>query len=193
MFIGCSKLLNLPNILTISRILLIPVVFATMYYDCQYTRWFACVVFVIAALTDLLDGWVARSTNQVSSYGRLLDTIADKLLVSSTILMLAGSNRLSSLAMIPAVLILCREIMVSGLHSFVAKYNAELKVTSLAKWKTVVQMFALPILIVGNDDVTNINFAPLGEVLLWVAGFLTVITGYDYLKKVTNIIISNEK
>lgn len=183
---------NLPNVLTISRILLIPIVFATMYIDYPYIHWLACVVFVIAAVTDLLDGWVARSMNQVSSYGRLLDTIADKLLVTATILMLASTARISSIGMIPAVVIVCREIMVSGLHGFLAKYNIELKVTKLAKWKAVIQMIALPVLIVGNDEVTGIDFSGLGEVILWLAGVLTVITGYDYLEKVTTTIKKEE-
>ena len=186
-------MINAPNILTISRILLIPVVFATMYIDTAFIRWVACLIFVIAAVTDLLDGWLARSMNQVSTYGRLLDTIADKLLVVATILMLAATSRISSIGMIPAAIIVCREIMVSGLHSFLAKYNAELKVTTLAKWKAVSQMVALPILIVGNDKITNIDFTTIGEIVLWFSGFLTVITGYDYLKKVTTVIMENEK
>ncbi|MGD9639040.1 MAG: CDP-diacylglycerol--glycerol-3-phosphate 3-phosphatidyltransferase [Alphaproteobacteria bacterium] len=184
---------NLPNILTISRILLIPLVFSTMYIDYKYIHWIACFIFAVAALTDLLDGWIARSTNQVSSYGRLLDTIADKLLVAATILMLAATSRLSNLGLIPAVLIVCREIIVSGLHSFLAKYNTELKVTKLAKWKAVTQMIALPILIVGKDEITGFDFSHIGEIVLWFAGFLTVITGYDYLKKTTSVIMANEK
>jgi len=173
-------LFNLPNILTISRILVIPAVFATVYWENNIGNVTACVLFALAAITDFFDGYLARSMNKLSKFGRFLDPIADKLLVASVLLILAYSQRLSDYGLIPAVIIMCREILVSGLREFLAEINVGMPVTKLAKWKTTFQLIALPILLLGT---TGWEYFPyLGEAFLWLAAILTVITGYDYMK-----------
>lgn len=173
---------SLPNILTYSRILIIPLVIATFYVEGDTARWVACWLFVAAAITDFFDGYLARSRNQVSTLGRFLDPIADKLLVSAVLLMLAGFRRLSEAAFVPAVIILCREILVSGLREFLAELRVSVPVTRLAKWKTGLQLVALPVLLVGDAGPAFLPTRMLGEAFLWVAAALTLITGYDYFK-----------
>ncbi|MBF0560784.1 MAG: CDP-diacylglycerol--glycerol-3-phosphate 3-phosphatidyltransferase, partial [Alphaproteobacteria bacterium] len=134
------------------------------------------------ALTDFLDGYIARTRNQVSSLGRFLDPIADKLLVAAVLLMLAGFHRISSWAYLPAVVILCREILVSGLREFLAELRVSMPVSRLAKWKTALQLLALPVLLVGDAGPPGLHTRQLGEACLWVAAALTLITGYDYFK-----------
>jgi cardiolipin synthase len=174
--------LNLPNLLTVSRILVIPVVVATFYWDGVATRWIACVLFSLAGITDFFDGYLARRAKLVSRFGRFLDPIADKLLVASVILYLAGSGRLTLIEMLPALVILLREILVSGLREFLAELRVGLPVTRLAKYKTTAQMFALGFLIVGDLAPRWIPAHTIGNVLLWGAALLTIVTGYDYLK-----------
>ncbi|MEQ9447931.1 MAG: CDP-diacylglycerol--glycerol-3-phosphate 3-phosphatidyltransferase [Rhodospirillaceae bacterium] len=172
-------MLNLPNILTLSRIAIIPVVIATFFFDSNAMRWTAVSLFILAAVTDFFDGYLARRANQVSSLGRFLDPIADKLLVASILLMLVGFNRIEEWSYIPALVILLREILVSGLREFLAELHVSLPVTKLAKGKTTVQLVALGFLIVGTAAPLA---KPAGEFLLWIAALLTLITGYDYLK-----------
>jgi cardiolipin synthase len=177
--------LNLPNILTMSRIVIIPIVVATFFCDSVAMRWTACALFTLAGITDFFDGYLARRAKQVSRLGRFLDPIADKLLVVSVILMLAGFGRLTLYApfpaLIPALVILLREILVSGLREFLAELRVGLPVTKLAKFKTTAQMVALGFLLVG-DAASYVYAQEIGEVLLWGAAILTLITGYDYLK-----------
>ena len=175
-------LLNLPNLLTLSRVLVIPLVVATFFWDSVSMRWIACALFTLAGVTDFFDGYLARRANQVSRFGRFLDPIADKLLVASVLLMLAGFGRLSTLAYLPALVILLREILVSGLREFLAELRVGLPVTKLAKYKTTAQMVALGFLIVGTAAPTWIPANVIGEFLLWGAALLTLVTGYDYLK-----------
>ncbi len=172
-------MLNLPNILTLSRIAIIPIVLATFFFDSPAMRWTAVSLFTLAGITDFFDGYLARRANQVSRLGRFLDPIADKLLVASVLLMLVGFHRVEEWSYIPAIIILLREILVSGLREFLAELRVGLPVTKLAKGKTTVQMIALGFLIVGT---TLPLVKPIGEVLLWMAALLTLITGYDYLK-----------
>ncbi len=174
-------LTSLPNLLTLSRILAIPVVIATFYVAGDWARWFSCVLFTAAALTDWLDGHVARRWSQQSELGRFLDPIADKLLVSATLLMLTAFERLPAGALLPALVILCREILVSGLREYLAELRVGLPVSRLAKWKTAIQMTAIGFLIVGNAGPAFIPVEQIGAVLLWAAGLLTLVTGYDYL------------
>ena len=175
-------LTSLPNLLTLSRILAVPVVVVTFYMDGNGARWFSCALFTAAALTDWLDGHFARRWSQQSELGRVLDPIADKLLVAATLLMLTAFERLPEGALLPALVILCREILVSGLREYLAELRVGLPVSRLAKWKTAIQMTAIGFLIVGEAGPPRIPAEQIGGVLLWVAALLTLVTGYDYLR-----------
>jgi cardiolipin synthase len=175
-------LTNLPNLLTLSRILVIPVVIATFYVPGDYARWFACALFSAAAVTDWLDGHMARRWQQQSEIGRFLDPIADKLLVSATLFMLTTFGRLSAATVFPALVILCREILVSGLREYLAGLRVGVPVSRLAKWKTMIQMVAIGFLIVGDAGPGMLPVTGIGESLLWLAAVLTLVTGYDYLQ-----------
>jgi len=173
---------SLPNLLTLSRIVVIPLVIATFYVDGAAARWVACGLFVAAAVTDWFDGYLARSRNQVSAIGRFLDPIADKLLVSAVLFMLVADSRVSELSVLPALVILLRELLVSGLREFLAEVRIGMPVSRLAKWKTGFQLVALPVLLVGEDGPVWLPTQDIGEVLLWLAALLTLITGWDYLQ-----------
>jgi cardiolipin synthase len=173
---------TLPNLLTISRILAIPLIVGTFYFDGTTMRWVACGLFVAAAITDFFDGYFARRSNSVSSLGRFLDPIADKLLVSAVLLMLTAFDRVSQFSVLPAVVILLREILVSGLREFLAELRIGMPVSRLAKWKTAIQMTALPTLLVGNAAPTWLPAQTIGEILLWGAAVLTMVTGWDYMR-----------
>jgi CDP-diacylglycerol---glycerol-3-phosphate 3-phosphatidyltransferase len=174
-------LTSLPNLLTLSRILAIPLVIATFYVPGDFARWFAGAMFSTAAVTDWLDGHMARRWQQQSEIGRFLDPIADKLLVSATLFMLTAFDRLSAQAVLPALVILCREILVSGLREYLAGLRVGMPVSRLAKWKTVIQMVAIGVLLVGDAGPGFLPVAAIGETLLWIAALLTLVTGYDYL------------
>lgn len=176
------SLTSLPNLLTLSRILAVPVVIAMFYVAGDYARWFGCALFTAAALTDWLDGHMARRWSQQSEIGRFLDPIADKLLVAATLLMLAATGRLPTGALLPALVILCREILVSGLREYLAGLRVGLPVSRLAKWKTVLQMVAIGFLIVGDAGPAFLPVKDIGGLLLWIAAILTLVTGYDYLR-----------
>jgi cardiolipin synthase (CMP-forming) len=176
-------LLSLPNLLTLSRILAIPLVAASFYLSGDYARWFACALFSAAGFTDWLDGHMARRWEQQSELGRFLDPIADKLLVAATLFMLVAKGRLSTeWALLPALVILCREILVSGLREYLAALRVGLPVSRLAKWKTAIQMVAIGFLIVGDAGPVFLPVTGIGELLLWIAALLTLVTGYDYLR-----------
>ena len=175
-------LTSLPNLLTLSRILAIPIVVASFYISGDYARWFACALFSAAGVTDWLDGHMARRWSQQSELGRFLDPIADKLLVAATLFMLVATDRLAAGAFLPALVILCREILVSGLREYLAELRVGLPVSKLAKWKTGIQMVAIGVLIVGDAGPAVLPVAAIGEALLWVAALLTLVTGYDYLR-----------
>jgi len=179
-------LTSLPNVLTLSRIAAIPLVVATFYMEGPAPRWVACALFAAAAVTDWFDGHLARRRNQVSSLGRFLDPIADKLLVGAVLFMLAVFGRIGALGILPALVILLREILVSGLREFLAEVRVGMPVTRLAKWKTGLQMTALPVLLVGDaaPDLLQrlVPVRQAGEVCLWVAALLTLVTGWDYLR-----------
>lgn len=173
---------SLPNLLTLSRILAIPLIVATFYLDGNAARWVACVIFVIAAVTDFFDGYLARRSNSVSNLGRFLDPIADKLLVAAVLLMLTATRRLHDISVLPALVILLREILVSGLREFLAELRVGMPVSRLAKWKTALQMVALPLLLVGSAAPDWMQIQAIGEVCLWLAALLTLLTGWDYLQ-----------
>lgn len=170
---------QLPNILTISRILVIPVIVVLFFFPSHWANWLCGILFILAAITDYFDGYFARSMNQVSSFGRFLDPIADKLLVSSVLFMLVATRELQFLGVIPALIILCREIIVSGLREYLAEIRVGMPVTRLAKWKTGFQMTAIPVIVFSKEYVF---FEDAGVILLWIAAVLTMITGYDYLR-----------
>lgn len=173
---------NLPNILTLSRIVVIPLIFLSIYVQTFAWAMFAAILFVAASITDYLDGYLARAWNETSAFGRLLDPIADKLLVATAlVVILAKPDMYSwSLTVIPAFVILCREILVSGLREFLREVNVGLPVTKLAKWKTAFQMTALSMMLFKD---LWIGWSYLGEFLLWVAAVLTFITGYQYYQR----------
>ena len=175
-------MLNLPNLLTLSRIFIIPIVIGLFYWDGPTTRWVMVGLFTIACITDFFDGYLARRSNQVSSFGRFLDPIADKLLIAALLLMLVGFERMTVWTYPAAVIILMRELSVSGLREFLAQAQVSVPVTSLAKWKTTLQMITLGFLIVGRDAPNWIPAQMIGEIGLWLAAVLTLITGYDYFK-----------
>jgi cardiolipin synthase len=177
-----EMLTSLPNLLTLSRIVVIPVLVALFFVHGDVARWIACALFVVAAVTDYFDGHFARRWSQISAFGRFLDPIADKLLVSAVILMLVAVDGITGLVVLPALIILCREVLVSGLREFLASLNVGLPVSRLAKWKTMLQMVALGFLIVGDTGPDAVPVQMIGEVGLWVAALLTLVTGYDYLR-----------
>lgn len=182
---------NLPNLLTLSRIVVIPVIFMSLYINSFVWSMFVAVLFVFAAITDYFDGYLARCRNETSAFGRLLDPIADKLLVASALVVILGKPDMvwTPLSYIPVFIILCREILVSGLREFLREVNVGLPVTRLAKWKTGFQMTALSMMLFNGLWVWN----HIGEMLLWIAGALTFITGYQYFQKSLNYIKSLEK
>ena len=175
-------LTNLPNLLTASRIVVIPLLVAAFYLPLGYSQWIGCGLFVLAGITDWLDGHFARRWDQQSEIGRFLDPLADKLLVSAALFMLAASARISSWTILPALVILCREILVSGLREYLAGLRVRVPVSRLAKWKTAIQMTAIGVLLVGRAGPPPIPVQAIGEFLLWVAALLTLVTGYDYLQ-----------
>jgi cardiolipin synthase len=176
------RVLNLPNILTLSRIVIIPLVVATFFFDSPAMRWVAVVMFAAAGITDFFDGYLARRANQVSHLGRFLDPIADKLLVASVLLLIVAFHRVGPWSYLPALVILLREIMVSGLREFLAELRISVPVSKLAKAKTTVQMIALGFLIVGSASPVWIPAELIGEIGIWIAAGITLITGYDYMK-----------
>jgi len=173
---------SIPNLLTISRVAAIPLIVALFYVDGPEWQWLACALFSAAAITDYLDGYFARAWREQSAFGKFLDPVADKLLVASVILMLVAFDRISSLSVIPALVILCREILVSGLREFLAGLQVGLPVSRLAKWKTTIQMVALGFLIVGDSGPVWLPVQFIGDAGLWTAAILTLVTGWDYLK-----------
>jgi cardiolipin synthase len=175
-------LTTLPNLLTLSRIIVIPLVVGSFYLPGDDARWLACVLFSAAGVTDWLDGHFARRWAQHSELGRFLDPVADKLLVAATLFMLAATARISAAAILPALIILSRELLVSGLREYLAGLRIGLPVSRLAKWKTMIQMVAIGFLLVGDAGPVILPVEAIGEFLLWAAAALTLVTGYDYLR-----------
>ena len=174
---------SLPNLLTYGRILAIPALVAILFWPRDaWMRWIALAIYTLAAITDYLDGYIARAWSQQSAIGRMLDPIADKLLVAALLLMLVYTGQIQGWTLWAAIVILCREILVSGLREFLADLKVSVPVSRVAKWKTTAQLFALGFLIAGpaGDKVLPGN-TTLGIVLLWAAAGLTIYTGWDYL------------
>jgi cardiolipin synthase len=183
-----SRPLALPNLLTYARIAAVPVVAACLYWQALlggglWLRWVALAIFIAAGVTDILDGYFARAWQQQTSLGRMLDPIADKLLVAACLLMLAVDGTIAGWSLWAALIILCREILVSGLREYLAELRVSMPVTQLAKWKTIGQMVAVGFLLAGRAGDQIVPYVThVGLVLLWLSALLTLYTGWDYLR-----------
>jgi CDP-diacylglycerol--glycerol-3-phosphate 3-phosphatidyltransferase/cardiolipin synthase len=182
--------MKIPNILTIGRILIAPILIVTYYFFGELSDWLSCIIFVTAAFTDYLDGFFARLYKQQSKFGELLDPIADKVLVATALALLIMSQTIKGPHVIAAIIIITREILVSGLREFLAKAQIYIPVTNLSKGKTIIQMTAISILLAGNSgDKFLFDYGiELGICLLWMSAILTLWTGYAYLRKGIDLI-----
>jgi cardiolipin synthase (CMP-forming) len=183
-----TRTFSVPNLLTYARIVAVPTVVACMYWadilqGGMWLRWVALVIFIAAGVTDFFDGYFARAWGQHSTFGRMLDPIADKLLVASCLLMLAANGTIKGWSLWAALVILCREILVSGLREYLAELRVSVPVTRLAKWKTTGQLVAIGFLVLGDagDRILPV-VTPIGLTLLWLSALLTLYTGYDYFR-----------
>lgn len=172
--------LSLPNLLTYGRIIAVPAVVACFFVDGVISNWLAFILFVAASITDYFDGYLARAWSQQSALGRMLDPIADKLLIAGCLLCLCAFSVITSWSLWAAVIILFREIAVSGLREFLASLQVGVPVSKLAKWKTAIQMTSLAVLLIG--PALGPHFVTLGILLLWIAALVTLVTGYDYFR-----------
>jgi cardiolipin synthase (CMP-forming) len=189
---------SLPNVLTYGRILAVPAIVAILFWPKDDAmRWWALAIYVVAAITDYFDGYFARAWHQYSAIGRMLDPIADKLLVAATLLMLVSDESIASWSLWAAIIILCREILVSGLREFLAELRVSVPVTRVAKWKTTAQLVAIGFLIAGpaGDMILPEGWTiSIGIVLLWIAAALTLYTGWDYFRSgIRHLIAEDEK
>lgn len=181
---------NLPNMLTYGRILAVPLVVLCFFLEgrlqsSDFARWLALLLFLAASITDYLDGYLARAWQQTSNIGRMLDPIADKLLVSTCLLLLAADTdrTIAGWSLWAAIIILCREILVSGLREYLAALKVSVPVTRLAKWKTAIQMFAIGFLLAGPAGDKILPYTTqIGITLLWISAIVTLYTGYDYFR-----------
>ena len=179
---------KIPNILTIGRIIIVPIFVATFFLPGFFGELIPFFLFVLASFTDYLDGLLARIFKEESKLGELLDPIADKILVSTALVLLIMNGTIKNFEVIAAIIIITREIIISGLREFLAKISISMPVTGLAKMKTFIQMFSISILLTGDFGNKSINFQDynaqtIGIVLLWLSAGLTLYTGYDYLAK----------
>ena len=180
--------LKIPNILTIGRIILVPIFIAAFYLPGSMGDWIPFFIFILASFTDFFDGLLARLYKEESKLGELLDPIADKIIVTSALFLLVMNGTIKEFEIIAAIIIMIREILISGLREFLAKVQVTMPVSKLAKFKTFIQMFAIATLLTGESGNKIINFGDynihsIGIILLWVAAFLTIYTGYDYVRK----------
>mgnify|MGYP001482957526 FL=1 len=185
-----SKAYNIPNLLTYGRILAVPLIVVCFYLEgrlesSDFARWSALFLFALASVTDYLDGYLARIWKQTSNIGRMLDPIADKLLVSTCLMLLAADpvETIHGWSLWAAIVILCREILVSGLREYLAELKVSLPVTRLAKWKTTIQMFSIGFLLAGPAGDKILPYTTqIGITLLWLSAIVTLYTGYDYFR-----------
>ncbi|WP_026168316.1 CDP-diacylglycerol--glycerol-3-phosphate 3-phosphatidyltransferase [Kordiimonas gwangyangensis] len=174
---------TIPNLLTLSRIFVIPVLVASFFLDQPLGSHIAFITFALAGITDFFDGYLARATGSVSKIGVFLDPIADKLMVAAVIVMVVYAQWVNGVHVIAAVIIMCRELLVSGLREFLAGVHVSVPVSMLAKWKTTVQMLALGMLVWSKGAVEfGLPAQEIGIAALWIAAVLTLYTGYDYLR-----------
>ena len=183
--------LKIPNTLTIGRIILVPIFVIAFYLPGLLGDLIPFFIFILASFTDFLDGLLARLYKEESKLGELLDPVADKIIVSTALVLLVMNDTIRNYEVIAAIIILTREILISGLREFLAKARVSMPVTGLAKFKTFIQMFAIAILLTGESGNTIISFQDynahtVGIILLWLSAFLTLYTGYDYVKKGIN-------
>ncbi|WP_395462634.1 CDP-diacylglycerol--glycerol-3-phosphate 3-phosphatidyltransferase [Wolbachia endosymbiont of Cantharis cryptica] len=168
---------NLPNLLTISRALAIPAIILSFYIESRYANLITISIFIFACITDFFDGYLARAWKVQSKFGRLFDPIADKLIVVSTIIMLIYKQKINDYTIVPSIIIICREILVSGLREFLIATNVSLPVSKAGKIKTFLQMVAVVALIMNDYEVTQY----MGVICLWVAAIITMWSGYNYI------------
>ena len=188
---------KIPNILTIGRIIIVPFFVLAFYLPGFYGDLTAFALFVIASFTDFLDGMLARMMGEESKLGELLDPIADKIIVATALILLVMSGTIRHYEVIAAIIILTREILISGLREFLARGQIKLPVTNLAKLKTFLQMLAISLLLTGETGNKILNFQDynaqtIGMILLWLSAFLTLYTGYEYLRKGIDHAISED-
>ena len=188
---------KIPNILTIGRIIIVPFFVLAFYLPGFYGDLTACVLFIIASFTDFLDGMLARMMSEESKLGELLDPIADKIIVATALILLVMSGTIKHYEVIAAIIILTREILISGLREFLARGQIKLPVTNLAKLKTFLQMISIALLLTGETGNKILNFQDynaqtIGIILLWLSAFLTLFTGYEYLRKGIDHAISED-
>ncbi len=181
-------ILKIPNILTIGRIIIVPIFVFTFFIPGLFGDLIPFFLFVLASFTDYLDGLLARLFKEESKLGELLDPIADKILVAAALILLVMNGTIKNYEVIAAIIILTREILISGLREFLAKGKITMQVTSLSKLKTFIQMTAIAILLTGESGNKIFNFQDynaqtVGIILLWLSSFLTLYTGYDYIRK----------
>ena len=179
---------KIPNILTIGRIIIVPFFVLALYLPGFYGDFTALILFIVASFTDFLDGMLARMLGEESKLGELLDPIADKIIVATALILLVMDGTIRNYEVIAAIIILTREILISGLREFLAKGQIKLPVSNLAKLKTVLQMVSIALLLSGDTGNKIINFQDynaqtIGIILLWLSAFLTLFTGYDYMRK----------
>ena len=174
--------MNLSNFLTLIRIAVIPIIVFCIYLKNPYFGWVAFVLFCLASITDYFDGYIARLRNEVTNFGTFLDPIADKLLVAAVILILTSKGVISDWDTVPALIILLREITVSGLREYLAGIKVSIPVSTIAKSKTLFQLSALALLILSESSIDVTPILYLGKIFLWVAAVLTLYTAYDYVK-----------
>ena len=186
-----------PNYLTIGRIIIVPIFVFAFYLPGFYGDILPFALFVIASFTDFLDGLLARVYKEESKLGELLDPIADKIIVATALILLVMNHTIRNYEVIAAIIILTREILVSGLREFLAKGKIKLPVSNLAKLKTFLQMFSISLLLLGDTGNRILNFQDynaqtIGIILLWLSAFLTLYTGYEYLRKGIDHAISED-
>ena len=174
--------MNISNILTLLRIAVIPIIVICIYMKEPYFGWIAFFLFCLASITDYFDGYIARLRDEITNFGTFLDPIADKLLVAAVILILTSKGVIRDWDTIPALIILLREITVSGLREYLAGIKVSIPVSRIAKLKTFLQLSALAILILSESTVDLILIVYLGKIFLWLSGILTLYTAYDYVK-----------
>ena len=190
--------IKIPNILTIGRIIIVPVFVISFFVPGIVGDLVPFFLFVLASFTDYLDGFLARLYKEESKLGELLDPIADKILVASALILLVMNGIIKNYEVIAAIIILTREILISGLREFLAKREVSVPVSNLAKFKTFIQMFSIALLLTGETGNKIINFQDynaetIGIILLWLAAILTLNTGYDYLVKGIDTAISDDE
>ena len=190
--------LKIPNILTIGRIIIVPIFVMTFFIPGFFGDLIPFFLFVLASFTDYLDGLLARMFKEESKLGELLDPIADKILVAAALILLVMNGTIKNYEVIAAIIILTREILISGLSEFLDKGQVTMQVTSLSKLKTFIQMISIAILLTGESGNKIINFQDynaqtIGIILLWFSAFLTLYTGYDYLRKGIDHAIDQDK